>query len=1314
MPNEILYQNVLNDYYQALQSVDIQHKKMLNAQQEYDWHNTQLKTVDQLVRDFEVKGISRLPKTRKINHKKTDRNRVNTALKEASDYLLNWQQLKKERDYTVERLKKELQEATENLQNEILKAQDDLRNIQTTLLKLKTQQMLWIVSTVMVAVVTTIIWLNASVTFFFTGLFFLFLCLPSFDFNAIADLSKKKEELRLLESELQRNIPQKKNDLSQEIQTTESDFNQKIEECKKEGLLHLSDVNENIKLADQIAKKQEKLFAQEWQLQQQQIANLRSKIDELQPDSGISPRLLSLSWDDYRWIPSENPDSYQPQTSGLAPGILRIGEFLVEQIEPTAKIPAIIPIRDFSNHSPNFKPGHIAIFSSDAQSRQVALSGIESMALRVISTFPVRKLKGIFIDPVNMGNSFPFKNLHNFIAGQKTYTRSDDIKEQLRSLTEHIEQVIQNYLGRNYETIEDYNIAAQSVAEAYRYLFITDFPTGFDNSSWEDLKSILLNGAKAGVYVVLHIDESLERPKSFDYRTFNDFCTILRPTFGLNIGAKPQRGNVYVGYVTSLTEGGAYVEFLPNIEGFVPTNQLVENRIQRPQQAVSVNDKIVVQVRSISNQDDIELTCLNIHPEDVTLADQKDFRRFQNSNQSLFELKLPNDLIFKVELDKSPENEQFNQIIEAVTEATRGVRVDTIPFSQLYPQQPWFADSRREIRAPIGLMGAMDKLEFWLGENEDGQLVTHSLLAGKTRSGKSYTLHAIIISLALKYAPDELEMYLLDYKEGVEFQIYVDPEKGKNQNDSEDLNEDKALPHAKVVSIESDREFGLSVLEYVNQQIEERSVKFKSAGNFNKLQEYRDNTGEKLSRILVVIDEYQVLFTKNDKITDEVNQVMQNIAKQGAAFGIHLLIASQTPNVPNMSRSIYSQVDLRMVMQMDKTTAASILAEGNVDAVDLLDKPGKVIYNKNYGSKNHNEIGQVADISTEERINALLHIQSVVQNTNYQRSEPVILFDGSKPTKLKDNRQLLQLSKMTQWLSLKELNKQLIKEPDWIVQETPGVFWLGEAMRIGNHTKGVLRRRPRSNMILVGSSEETIFDIIGGILISLIHCYQPQKAQFNLIDLSIPDEDNLWTEMTVNFRDAFDSYFPTIIGKRFADQDQQIIKAETLLDNTYKELERRLQQTDKNSDQNPDELGESLFFVYAIGGLNKAQNLRPVMRNNREEASEDAQKLLKLISQGSELGIHTILWLEDMKTFLKLTGDYRSWLTNFDLRIGLTMPGDDSRLLLGESDAQKLPRLRAYFRDDSATAALEKFKPYAVPTKQEIAEYKTNFQQRYF
>ena len=49
-----------------------------------------------------------------------------------------------------------------------------------------------------------------------------------------------------------------------------------------------------------------------------------------------------------------------------------------------------------------------------------------------------------------------------------------------------------------------------------------------------------------------------------------------------------------------------------------------------------------------------------------------------------------------------------------------------------------------------------------------------SLIAGKTGSGKSTLLHALITNLALWYSPDEVELYLIDFKKGVEFKTYAD------------------------------------------------------------------------------------------------------------------------------------------------------------------------------------------------------------------------------------------------------------------------------------------------------------------------------------------------------------------------------------------------------------------------------------------------------------------------------------------------------------------------------------------------------------
>ena len=867
------------------------------------------------------------------------------------------------------------------------------------------------------------------------------------------------------------------------------------------------------------------------------------------------------------------------------------------------------------------KSGHIVIFSNSPETRQAATAALESIALRAIATFPVRKLQGIFIDPVSMGNTFPFRSLPEEIRGKRTYTTSDDIQEQLHKLIGHTEQVIQNYLSRDYDNIEAYNAAAEAIQEAYRYLFIADFPSKFDNKSFEFLNSLLVNGSRAGVYTIIHIDETLEKPRNFNYELFKAHCQVLRPA-----------GKSYNG-------------------------------------------------------------------------------------EPLFIYESPEaPIVCYATLDKPPESDRFNQLTAMISKASGEVKVDTVAFSQLYPETLWTGDSRGEIRTAIGVAGAREKLEFWLGQNPKGLEVSQSLLFGKPGAGKSYTLHSIINGLAMRYAPDELELYLLDFKEGVEFQVYVDPERGEDSGSSNDLDLTKALPHAKVISIESDREFGLSVLRKVNEQFHIRANEWKSISNdITKVAEYRNKTnGKKMPRILIVIDEFQVLFEDNDSISAELNQIFDTIVKKGRAFGIHLLLASQSPNIKNITRSVYDLIDLRMAMQMNQNVAAMTLAEGNTDAVDLLDRPGRIIYNADFGRKGSNEIGQVADASTDQRKKTLRKIQETVQATGYQRppTDQLVVFDGRHPTRLRNNGLLTVLASADTWLSPADI-KDIVNESNWRVRDFPSIAWVGEAMQIGYHSRAIFRRRSRSNMLLVGNIEENIFGILGGVLTSLVCSHQPQKAEFHIIDLS--DEDDRgshWSSMTLDFRESFSIYFPITIAKDFADSDRQISKANTTLQNIHAEFERRQQL--READPDTTNFGASIFFVAAIGTLERLNSLRPTVDNRgNPDMSDDAKKLMAIASQGAELGIHLILWVEGIKTLNQLfAGKERISLSNFDLRIGLTMPADDSRALFNETLAANLTKLRAYFKDEATAANLEKFKPYAVPTKQEFATYVNYLEQK--
>ena len=60
------------------------------------------------------------------------------------------------------------------------------------------------------------------------------------------------------------------------------------------------------------------------------------------------------------------------------------------------------------------------------------------------------------------------------------------------------------------------------------------------------------------------------------------------------------------------------------------------------------------------------------------------------------------------------------------------------------------------------------------------------------------------------------------------------------------------------------------------------------------LQALREATGEPLPRILLVFDEFHVLFARNDKLGLAAAELLETIIRQGRGFGIHVLLGSQS------------------------------------------------------------------------------------------------------------------------------------------------------------------------------------------------------------------------------------------------------------------------------------------------------------------------------------------------------------------------------------------------------------------------------------
>src|SRR5216110_2165812 len=273
-----------------------------------------------------------------------------------------------------------------------------------------------------------------------------------------------------------------------------------------------------------------------------------------------------------------------------------------------------------------------------------------------------------------------------------------------------------------------------------------------------------------------------------------------------------------------------------------------------------------------------------------------------------------------------------------------------MPFAEIAPEVAafWTLETSAEVRVPIGRTGATKFQYLALGKGTR----QHALIAGKTGSGKSTLFHVLITNLALWCSPDQVEFYLIDFKKGVEFKCYAA----------------NRLPHARVVAIESDREFGLSVLQRLDEELKRRGELFRTLG-VQDVAGYKRNGGtEPMPRALLMIDEFQEFFVEDDRISQAANLLLDRIVRQGRAFGIHCILGSQTlGGAYTLARTTIGQMVIRIALQCNEADATLIMDESN-PAPRLLSRPGEAIYNDAAGAIEGNSPFQVVWLSEDERV----------------------------------------------------------------------------------------------------------------------------------------------------------------------------------------------------------------------------------------------------------------------------------------------------------------------------------------------------------
>ncbi|MBI1825325.1 MAG: DNA translocase FtsK [Planctomycetes bacterium] len=237
----------------------------------------------------------------------------------------------------------------------------------------------------------------------------------------------------------------------------------------------------------------------------------------------------------------------------------------------------------------------------------------------------------------------------------------------------------------------------------------------------------------------------------------------------------------------------------------------------------------------------------------------------------------------------------------------------------------------RELMSLSGQKASAMSLPLFLGKDAGGQpligdlaSMPHMLIAGTTGSGKSVCLNSIILSLLMTKRPDHVKMILIDPK-------------------MVEMSQFKDVPHL-MCPLVTDMARAEKILEWAVTQMDERyellaEARVKNIAGYNALGEseiiarFAPATEEEKAQIpmhlpfvVIVIDELADLMMTAAK---EVEHHLSRLAQKSRAVGIHIIVATQRPEVKVVTGLIKSNLPARVCFRVASRMDSRIVLDQN-------------------------------------------------------------------------------------------------------------------------------------------------------------------------------------------------------------------------------------------------------------------------------------------------------------------------------------------------------------------------------------------------
>lgn len=868
-----------------------------------------------------------------------------------------------------------------------------------------------------------------------------------------------------------------------------------------------------------------------------------------------------------------------------------------------------------------------------------------SIMYGLLSSCPVEKLTYTIVDPENRGNSiapfFDAKKKLPELFGEKIYISKDEVAAKVSKLNEKIENmltfthhVIWSFLS--FMPVTKVNICVfDSEQRGNSIIPFLDFrkrsPETFDQKIYTGQEQMYDRLQK----INSQIDEFIQEKLGNRYKDILDY--------NLNTPNRAEPVTLLVLYDFPSGMDGRSIDLLTNILRNGNKCGVFTMICYNPNITFSRYESIDERLEQISRY------CASID--------------YKDGHYSL----LPYNLQIN-----TPELLSYNAtdaFIADYIEKSETIKKQGLSFKGIISKDLFSLDSSKSLKIPVGVGDGDSIINITIGEGSSH----HGLIAGATGSGKSTLLHTLIMSSMLHYSPDQLHLYLMDFKSGTEFKIY----------------ESVKLPHIQLLALDAMQEFGESILENLVTEMERRGSLFKEAGQ-TSLKGYVQATRQPLPRILVIMDEFQILFndSTNRKVAMNCAELTKRIVTEGRAFGIHLLMATQSTKVISdltLSRGTIEQMRIRIGLKCGEDDARYLFSDQNdTKALAMMKGPiGTAVMNLDYTEQSN--IGFRAaycDDATQK------YYLDLISETFAEQPSTLQTFEGSRTTNLVDYFADANIG---------------------TTSELPAQIHMGTLIKVAPPFAICIDKKKKHNLLVCGSNERMANTISNNYMISAllnrnatVYCIDGDKL--------VGDDDSA---------DFYDTLGECSIRFKVAQDRADIIKFINEVYQSYQSWKKQnsddvifmviknLQFLDiVKSMFKGDVIDESEFIdeVSAESEFNPADPFAAVNNMFANRGNDDnmsvGEKLIKMVEDGSGFGIHFVVTSLEYQSVRECMYYGENILTKFPERIIFSLGSNDADNLIENVSVAGLRDNTVYFTDGVKNTF--QMKPYITPSASEL------------